>query len=302
VAGITPLVSILINNYNYGHFVGEAIDSALEQSYPSVEVVVTDDGSTDDSRAVIEGYGNRVKTVFKANGGQASAFNAGFAACSGDPICLLDADDRFRVDKAEQLVTIFETHPDVGWCFHRVERHRGDTDESERGSRQRGSGRRDLRRWLRLGWMPFAPPPTSGLCFRRSLLDRILPMPELSGITVSDNYLKVVAAALAPGFFLDEPLTTMLVHGGNLSHAEIEQARLQSYRFVALAQHLRQAHPTLRVFADRRFAKGLNRFRKLNPRPADLERQIDRYRGESTAAERVVIELIARLVPYRQGR
>src|SRR5215213_900396 len=94
-----PLVSVIIDNYNYGRFLREAIDSALGQTYPRVEVIVVDDGSTDDSRAVIAAYGDRVVPVLKENGGQASAFNAGFAASRGELICFLDADDTFMPEK-----------------------------------------------------------------------------------------------------------------------------------------------------------------------------------------------------------
>src|SRR5215217_1250210 len=88
-----PFVSVVVNNYNYGRFLGEAIDSALAQTYPRTEVVVVDDGSTDDSCSVIAGYDGRVVPVLKENGGQASAFNAGFAASRGDIVIFLDADD-----------------------------------------------------------------------------------------------------------------------------------------------------------------------------------------------------------------
>jgi len=79
-------VSIIIDNYNYGRFLGEAIDSALAQTYPHVEVIVVDDGSTDNSREVIAKYGDRIIPVLKENGGQASAFNAGLLRPRG-PSC-----------------------------------------------------------------------------------------------------------------------------------------------------------------------------------------------------------------------
>ena len=69
--------SIIINNYNYGHFLGHAINSALDQDYPNVEVIVVDDGSTDHSQRVIASF-KEVIPVYKKNAGQASCFNAGF--------------------------------------------------------------------------------------------------------------------------------------------------------------------------------------------------------------------------------
>src|SRR5512135_3658615 len=98
------LVSVIITSYNYGRFLREAIDSALNQSYPATEVVVVDDGSEDDSRDIIESYGKAVVTVFKKNGGHSSAINAGFAACHGDIICPLDSDDAFTADKVACVV------------------------------------------------------------------------------------------------------------------------------------------------------------------------------------------------------
>src|SRR5580704_12732409 len=85
--------SILVNNYNYGRFVAAAIDSALHQDWPNKEIIVVDDGSTDDSRAIISAYGDKIRVVFKENGGQTSAANLAFKHCTGDVIFFLDSDD-----------------------------------------------------------------------------------------------------------------------------------------------------------------------------------------------------------------
>src|SRR5437762_9779476 len=106
------LASIIIDNYNYGRFLRDAIDSALAQTYPHAEVIVVDDGSTDNSREVIASYGDRIKPILKENGGQGSAFNAGFAASSGDVILFLDADDLLVSTAAERAVAYFND-PDV---------------------------------------------------------------------------------------------------------------------------------------------------------------------------------------------
>lgn len=86
-------LSIIIRNYNYGRFLRDAIDSALAQTYPLTEVVIVDDGSTDDSRNILAAYGARCRVILKENGGEASAANAGFAASTGDIVLFLDSDD-----------------------------------------------------------------------------------------------------------------------------------------------------------------------------------------------------------------
>ena len=91
---MAPTISVLITNFNYARFLPQAIDSVLAQTVPPHQVVVVDDGSTDDSLAVLrKRYSSTVEVLAKPNGGQGSAFNAGFARCEGDVICLLDADD-----------------------------------------------------------------------------------------------------------------------------------------------------------------------------------------------------------------
>src|SRR5687767_6151914 len=86
-----PLVSIIIDNYNYARFLPAAIDSALGQTYPNTEVIVVDDGSTDTSREVIRSYGGRVVPVLKENGGMMSAYNAGFSVSRGEVVVFLDS-------------------------------------------------------------------------------------------------------------------------------------------------------------------------------------------------------------------
>lgn len=99
------LVSIIVNNYNYGRFLREAIESALSQTYKPLEVIVVDDGSTDCSRDVIASFGARILPVFKENGGQASALNAGFARSHGDLVMFLDSDDLLLDYAIERVVS-----------------------------------------------------------------------------------------------------------------------------------------------------------------------------------------------------
>jgi len=105
-----PLASILINNYNYGRFLDEAINSALSQNYPRKEIIVVDDGSTVNSREIISRYGDRIIPIIKENGGQASAVNAGVARCHGDILCFLDStifSGLIHPDKLERVAAAF---------------------------------------------------------------------------------------------------------------------------------------------------------------------------------------------------
>jgi len=87
------LVTIVIINYNYADYLAAAIDSALAQDYPSIQVIVVDDGSVDRSRDIIESYGSSVEAVYRPNKGHSAALNTGYAHARGDYVLFLDADD-----------------------------------------------------------------------------------------------------------------------------------------------------------------------------------------------------------------
>ncbi len=109
----SPLVTILINNYNYADFLDKAIASALSQDYTNKEVVVIDDGSQDDSHKIIRKYGDNVRSVLKENGGQASTFNTGLEVCRGEIVCFLDADDTFTAEKVSRIVELFHQFSNI---------------------------------------------------------------------------------------------------------------------------------------------------------------------------------------------
>ncbi len=114
-----PLVSIIIPSYNAEKYVREAVDSALAQTHKGTEVVVVDDGSTDNTREVLRPYteAGRIKYVHQANKGLAGARNAGIESSSGDYVAFLDADDIFLPDKVEEQVGALEANKDYGVCY-----------------------------------------------------------------------------------------------------------------------------------------------------------------------------------------
>jgi glycosyltransferase involved in cell wall biosynthesis len=256
-----PLVSILINNYNYGNYLGEAIDSALAQTYPRVEIIVVDDGSTDHSAMVLAAYADRVQVLQQANGGQASAFNAGFAQSRGEIICFLDADDLFAPEKVQSLVTAFATDPQLGWCFHSMTMWHMQTGARCRSDAGNGrSGSYDIRRHVQRGkldgYLPIQA-ATSGLSFRRSLLQQFLPMPEVIRIT-SDDYLKYAAFGLSPGLILFQDLATQRIHGHNAYTHRPDRQRLRGHVHLLTAYWLERHFPRLFRFSDNLFAMGIH--------------------------------------------
>jgi len=216
-----PLVSIIINNYNYGRFLRDAIESALNQTYPHIEVIVVDDGSTDNSREIIAEYADagRVISVLKENGGQASAFNAGFAVSKGDIIVFLDADDLLLPKAIEEAVKVWEPKlSKVQWRLQLVN-ERLQPLPAVRPSIEQPMLSGDLRKVV-LRWGYYPCPPTSGNAFSHWLLERILPMPEKEWQIAADSYLLSLAALYGDVRSVDKVLGYYRIHGGNLWYGE----------------------------------------------------------------------------------
>lgn len=115
-----PFVSVVLNNYNYGRYLEAAIGSVLGQTYTDFELVVVDDGSTDDSREIAEQFADRAVLMFKENGGQASALNAGVERARGEIVCFLDSDDLWSPEKLQRVVEAFRQSPTIGWVRHKL--------------------------------------------------------------------------------------------------------------------------------------------------------------------------------------
>ncbi len=115
-----PIVSIIIPTYNMRRWIGEAIDSALAQTYPACEVIVVDDGSTDGTADFLrERYGDRIRLHVQPNAGRAAARNKGFALSQGDYIQFFDADDLMEPDALRLRVDYLQQHPEVAVAYGR---------------------------------------------------------------------------------------------------------------------------------------------------------------------------------------
>jgi len=111
---MNDLVSVIIPTYNRSHFLVEAIESVLSQTYPNVELIVVNDGSTDDTETKLAPYMDKIEYIKKVNGGISSAVNTGLQASKGKYITRLDDDDLFLPEKIAKQVEVFENNPDIG--------------------------------------------------------------------------------------------------------------------------------------------------------------------------------------------
>jgi glycosyltransferase involved in cell wall biosynthesis len=174
-----PLVSVLLANYNYANYIGQSIESVLRQSYQHWELIICDDGSTDQSVATIESYverDHRVRLLRKPNGGHTSALNMAFSVSGGDIICFLDSDDRYLPEKLTMVANACARHANTGLVVHRVIRvnaqlqKRGvwplsDLPDGWLGPELLKAG----------GVLPYAP-PTSGISMRREIAELLFPI------------------------------------------------------------------------------------------------------------------------------
>ena len=208
-----PFITVLIDTYNYGHFIEQAIDSVLSQDFPAerMEVIVVDDGSIDDTGERVKKYGPKIQYFRKENGGQASAFNFGFSRSRGEIICLLDADDLWLPNKLRRTVEAFASGP-AGMVSNNYELSAPGLDGNKKSNQNLVSGNVPQKLESLLSYRVF---PTSCLAFRRETLNRLLPVPEAVRIQ-ADAFLALLVIFIAPVVALPDTLTIYRIHGENL--------------------------------------------------------------------------------------
>ncbi|MBY3177778.1 MULTISPECIES: glycosyltransferase family 2 protein [Rhizobium] len=208
-----PTFSVLINNYNYGRFVERAIDSALSQEASNVEIIVVDDGSSDQSRSVLDGYDKRVAVLFQENQGQAAAINAAVKLSSGDILCFLDADDWWAPGKLSATAAAFHSNPQASLVYHRLQPTQTDGSPAFKPiPRTLCSGNLSPRLARSAGWWPF--PMTSAIAVRRSAWDAAGDIPEQFRMS-ADAWLTGIYPFLGGVVALSDPLGFYRIHNNN---------------------------------------------------------------------------------------
>jgi glycosyltransferase involved in cell wall biosynthesis len=211
-----PIVSIVVSNFNYGRYLRQCIDSALRQTYSDVQVIVIDDGSTDDSARVIRDYGDLIESVFQCNNGQGSVWNESLSRIRGSWVIFLDSDDRLAPHSAEQVVAATSVSPRIAkihWPMRLI-----DADGSPLGIQIPESPLPSGDRVAELIGFGFDRGPnlaTSGNAWRTDVIRRALPMPAPQFLIGADTWLLGLAPLFGTVAALDVVCSEYRVHGTN---------------------------------------------------------------------------------------
>jgi len=230
-----PTVTVLIDAYNYGRFIEEAVESVLGQDFPAeeMEILVVDDGSTDDTAERVKKYSERVQYFRKANGGQASAFNFGFGKARGEIVALLDADDYWLPGKLRRVVEEFQKSSGLGMVYHQYALLDDATKSLKKVDFKVVSGSFTAA-GDELFW--YDPHPTSCTSYRRKFLERLPPVPEELRI-LADVWIGLLIPFVAPIQAVPECLMAYRIHGKNLYYGEETELASESRRKrIAMAQ------------------------------------------------------------------
>jgi len=210
-------VSICITCYNYGRYVAEAVESALAQTHPDLDIVVVDDGSTDDSQAALAPYAGRITSIVQENSGQLRSARRAFEASRGDLVIFLDADDLLDPATAARVVAAYAAEPDaarIQWRLRVVGPH-GEASNTTFPPSNWTMPSGDLRQHIFLR-RTYVWPPTSGNAYPRRVIGKVFD--ALGNETpLIDSLLAETTPLLGTVVNLDGECGSYRWHGANYS-------------------------------------------------------------------------------------
>lgn len=243
------LVSILISNYNYGKYLEYCLQSVLSQTYDNIEIIVYDDGSTDNSLEILRRYKGQITVIANPNFGkspcfnQINAVNETFAASQGEIICLLDSDDAFTPNKIAEVVKTFQQDQKIILVQHRVEEIDSANNHVSILNNEIFQNIDHFKAVYFTQRLDYFYMMTSALSFRRTYLEQVMPIPV-------DQYDKVVLdiRLTRPTIFygqiscIDRALSQYRLHrtsytGRTMSHAYLEDVTQQTYEYFNRIAH-----------------------------------------------------------------
>lgn len=225
-----PRVSVIVPTYNRTHLIGETIRSVLNQSFRTIELIVMDDGSTDNTKEIISGFGDSVRYFHQENKGRSIARNEGFKAARGEYICFLDSDDLLAPRKLERQVALLNAKGQLGfvYCDYQfIDQTGGSLPKPQIYAKhplQRG--------WIfrHLLYFDFIPLPT--ILIRRQCLEEEGLFDRLMGHAEDFDWLLRLSKRYETDY-IPEPLCLIRTHSGNTSMTAIADATIE-----VLTKHL----------------------------------------------------------------
>jgi glycosyltransferase involved in cell wall biosynthesis len=221
-----PTVSVIIPTYNRGWILKEALDSVLAQEFTDYELIVVDDGSTDDTRAILDSYGQNIIVLEQANQGVSAARNRGIAGSRAQLVAFLDSDDLWLPQKLDRQVEFFNSNPDALIC------------QTEETWIRNGVRVNPKKRHQKLSGMIFEPSlnlclvSPSAVMIRKSLFGAVGMFDEsLPACEDYDLWLRV--SCRYPVYLIDQPL--IIKRGGHEDQLS-KAAGLDKYRIRSLMQ------------------------------------------------------------------
>jgi glycosyltransferase involved in cell wall biosynthesis len=227
-----PLVSVIIPTFNRAEWLAESIGSVLKQTYPHLEVIIVDDGSTDHTSRVVRAFGKAVTYLCVAHQGVSAARNRGVQAAHGPLIAFLDSDDVWQAGKVAAQVALLQQQPEVDVCYTDEIWIRHGVRVNPKQIHQKHSG------WLFEPSLPRCIISPSSIMMRRSLWERLGGFDErLPACEDYDLWLRMTVRV--PVVLIPEPL--IVKRGGHADQLSRSTPLLDRYRIAALDKLLRTA-------------------------------------------------------------
>ena len=247
-------ISVLIDNYNYEKFLSECIKSVLNQTYQNFEVIIVDDGSRDNSKEIIEEYAKkdtRIKTIFKENGGQASAFNEGIKHCNGEIICFLDSDDKFKPKKLEKVVEASKK----GYEYIINDYELIGNTNYDFGPYYPYAG---YNQFLVYYLSFFTGSTTSNISISNNLAKMIFPIKNEKFFRVrADDVIVFGASLMNEMYFIEDELTEYRIHGNNLFACNYKKITLSEKYYRDFVMHQVKKEFLEKLNIDKRFFENI---------------------------------------------
>ena len=218
-------ITAIINSYNYEGYIEETLKSVFNQTVVPDEIIVVDDGSTDDSCSVIQKYvenHKNLKFIRKTNGGQLSAFNVAVQRVTGDIVFFIDSDDIWRSDYIEKIIEIYRTKT-VDFVFCAFEEFGESNEIVNKYATDKDLGYSVAYTYFR---KKFIGGPTATISLRASLLFKIFPVDLEEDWRISADLPLVLGASLAGArkYYCASPLVLYRIHKKNAHKVHVKNS------------------------------------------------------------------------------